>query len=366
MKVFLSSVISGFEAYREAAAEAVKALGYQVIRAEDFPASTNSPQVACLSGLREADLVVLMLSQRYGAVQPSGKSATHEEYDEARGRKPLLVFVHEGVELEPKQQAFREAVQRWEGGKLWKAFATPDQLRQRVTEAIHKHTLGQAAGRVDEQELVTRASELAAATTRNGDSRLVLALACGPKQAVMRPKQLHDPSFVRNLHKEAKFGEHPVLDDTAETDITERNGALVFEQRERSLRLDELGSVVVDLPARTRERHGLGWLVEEDLAERAEGGLRFVAKVLAMLDATERLSHVAIVAGLFGSGYMGWKTREQVRRDPNSGTMGMGQEAVTAALRPPLRTREQLRNEAKEIAEDLVHLLHRAHSPSRY
>lgn len=32
MKVFISSVISGMEAYREAAAQAVRALGHEVVR----------------------------------------------------------------------------------------------------------------------------------------------------------------------------------------------------------------------------------------------------------------------------------------------------------------------------------------------
>lgn len=50
MKIFISSLIRGFEPYRAAARDAVTQLGYEPVMAEDFPAQPNSPQVACLQG----------------------------------------------------------------------------------------------------------------------------------------------------------------------------------------------------------------------------------------------------------------------------------------------------------------------------
>jgi hypothetical protein len=93
MRVFISSVISGYAALRDAAAAAIESLGYEVIRAEDFGASPDTPQQACLGGVRDADLVVLLIGARYGAVQASGRSATEEEYREAGESKPVLAFV---------------------------------------------------------------------------------------------------------------------------------------------------------------------------------------------------------------------------------------------------------------------------------
>ena len=49
MKVFLSSVITGFTVYREAAADAIGTLDHTVVRSEQFAASADSPQVACLT-----------------------------------------------------------------------------------------------------------------------------------------------------------------------------------------------------------------------------------------------------------------------------------------------------------------------------
>ncbi|MGI4757637.1 MAG: DUF4062 domain-containing protein [Janthinobacterium lividum] len=69
MKVFISSLITGMEPFRAAAKDAIATLRHEPIMAEDFGARPNSPQVACLSELRQADVVVLILGAGYGAVQ---------------------------------------------------------------------------------------------------------------------------------------------------------------------------------------------------------------------------------------------------------------------------------------------------------
>ena len=111
MRVFISSVITGYEEFRDAVAAAVVSLGHEVIRAEDFGASPDTPQQACLGGVRDADVVVLLVGARYGAVQPSGRSATDEEYREARESNQVLVFVERTTAREPEQQAFLTEIQ---------------------------------------------------------------------------------------------------------------------------------------------------------------------------------------------------------------------------------------------------------------
>lgn len=361
MKVFISSVITGFEAYRESAVAAIKALGYEVIRAEDFPASTLSPQVACLGGVREADLVVLVIGERYGVHQPSGKSATHEEYEEAKGRKPLLVFVQEKATMEPNQLAFRREVEGWQGGSLWKGFATPGELQARVTEAVHKHSLGLARGHVDEEEMVKRAERLLPQAERSHSAALALAVTWGPKQQILRPKLLDDAAFSRKLHQSARFGENAIFDELAEAKAATRGDSLLLEQQGRSFRLDELGSIAIDQPATSSDGFSR-WLIEEDLVDRLERALRFANEVVGTIDTTERLTHGAVACALLGAAHNGWKTREEYRREPNAGTIGMGADTrIVASVRPPVRTREQLRHDARIIAEDLVHLLRRAH-----
>ncbi len=61
MKIFISSLISGYEDLRAAAVAAVRSLGYEPVTAETFDASLTSPRIACLQGVRTADLVVMIL-----------------------------------------------------------------------------------------------------------------------------------------------------------------------------------------------------------------------------------------------------------------------------------------------------------------
>lgn len=160
MEIFLSSVISGYEAYRSAAVEAVETLGHDVIRAEDFTASPSTPQQACLAAVRESDLVVLLVGDNYGALQSSGLSATHEEYREARDDKPVLVFVQSGVERDDKQHEFLEEVQAWSTGHYRAAFSSPGELKSAIIRALHDYELAASAGPSDEQEMAERARAL--------------------------------------------------------------------------------------------------------------------------------------------------------------------------------------------------------------
>lgn len=65
--------------------------------AEDFGARPHSPQVTCLSGVREAGLIIL----------------THEEYREAKDRCPVLAFVEQGVTRDAGRAAFVRELQDW-------------------------------------------------------------------------------------------------------------------------------------------------------------------------------------------------------------------------------------------------------------
>ena len=139
MKVFISSVISGMEPFRHAARDAVTTLRHQPVMAEDFGAQPSSPQVACLTGVRQSDLVVLILGENYGAAQPSGLSATHEEYREAQGRKPVIAFVQEGIRRTGAAAAFAAEVEGWQEGVFRGSFSAPEDLKISITRALHDY-----------------------------------------------------------------------------------------------------------------------------------------------------------------------------------------------------------------------------------
>ena len=147
----------GMELVRVAAREAVTTLRHEPVMAEDFGAQPDSPQIACLKGLRQADLVALILGEHYGAVQPSGLSATHEEYREAKGKKPVIAFVQDSISPDPQQAAFIKEVQGWEGGLFRGSFTTPSDLKIGLTRALYDYALTTAVGPVDQEDLIKRA-----------------------------------------------------------------------------------------------------------------------------------------------------------------------------------------------------------------
>ena len=360
MKVFISSVIGGFEEFREAAATAIQTLGHQVVRSEDFPATTHSPQVACLAGIRQSDSVVVVLGARYGPVQPSGLSATHEEFREARGTKPTLVFVQQGITPEPQQADLITEARDWVGGGIAPSFRDADALQAAIIRGLHELELSRAAGTVDPAEMLDRARGLVPPSNAVSETSLVVAVASGPRQAVLRPSELEARQLARDLMQAALFGDAALLDAADGTSTRVRGAALIIEQARAQIALDVEGSIVIVRPTRRNRGWdgGLSAIIEEDITQDVELGLRFAYLLLELIDTTNRLTHVAPVAALLRGGYSAWRTREEHAASPTSMTMNMsGREDAVAALTPPTRPRPALRHQVTELAQDLTTLL---------
>jgi hypothetical protein len=365
MKVFLSSVISGFGPYRAAATDAIHTLGHEIIRAEDFPASSLTPQQACLAGVRESDVVVVLLGERYGQPQASGKSATHEEFEEAAQSKPVLVFEQLGLKRDDLMQAFVTEVQDWVHGSLSATFSRPDDLRVAVTRSLADHAVREQRGLVDDDDVVARSLNLLPAQQRSGPDTLTVVVAGGPYQQVLRPATIEDLSFIQSLKQLAMFGPNAILDSELGAKHSFQGDVLRVGNDQGHLLLDPAGTIAVILPARRPNvRAGgitlLESIIEEDIQERITGMIRFAAQLLDTVDPTNRLTAVAPVAGLAGS-LLAWRTRAEAEASPNSMSIGWGQNLGSAAaqLTPPVRSRSQLLQRTDELAEDLTVLLRR-------
>ncbi len=367
MKVFVSSLIGGMEDFRAAAVEAIQSLGHEAITAESFSADANSPRVACLSGVRDANLVVLILGGRYGASQqPSGLSATHEEYREARGAKPVLAFIQQGVEREPQQATFIQEVEDWEQGQFRAAFSTRDQLRNEVTRAIHTRELALAAAPVDADELLGRAvTMLTHQDSRHfGQARTLLRLAVvgGPVQQILRPVEIERSELSRSILQAALFGSSPIFE------TTESNSSELIDDRlsigqpnGNAVSIDERGSILLSLRIASADR-GMGVIVEEEVSERVRGALEFSARLLDQIDSSQRLSRVVVAAHLEGTGYSAWRTRAEHQRNPNQVTYTRGfreEDEQPVHFQPPDMARAALAYDTDAITEDLVALLRR-------
>jgi len=370
VKVFISSLIRGLEPYRDAAARAIRALDHEVIRAEDFPASPSTPQQACLDGVRQSDLVLLLLSEHYGAPQPSDHSATHEEYLEARDSKPVLSFLHEGVELDAQQQAFAGEVRVWAGGTFGASFRTPEDLAREVTRALHRFELSNArVAAADPAAALDRARALLVPPRGGRASQGALIVAIEPlePQALLRPAELEDAALHRELTQAVLFGDVALFDASAGTAARLEGDWLLIAQDDGVVALDATGRIKVSLPAfaHVRTTHALPAIIEEDISRDIERALRFAAWLLDRCDPTHRVADMIPVVGLTETGYAPWKTRRDYEQSPGSMTMRGGQDDVVVHLAPPQRRRVALQHQTHELAQDFTVLLRREIAASR-
>jgi hypothetical protein len=365
MKVFISSLIAGYESYRSAVVEAVEMLAHTAQRAEDLGATAASPQQACLSLVRDSDVVVLLIGERYGAVQPSGLSATHEEYREARERKPVLVFVEEPATRDDQQADFLHEVQEWATGHFRSAFHDRVSLKEAVVRGLHEHELAVSHGSFDQAECLDRARSLLPMDSRGigAGPELVVAIAAGPHQQVIRPAELGDPALAADLQREALFGPSPVLDRTEGTTESVRGSQLTLRQDHGEVTVDQAASVRISTILRSaggRRGTEIPAIVHEDVQRFIGTAVRYAGWNRDRVAPVRRLTDVVVLIHLSGAGWMPWRTRAEHEASPTSGSMGMGGDsASTVELTPPRRHRQALTHDADRIAEDLTVLLAR-------
>lgn len=306
----------------------------------------------------------------YGATQASGLSATHEEYRAAQGEKPVLAFLH-GAEPDPDQAAFIAEVSGWEQGLLRDPFASPADLGERLTRALHDHELAHAQGPMDPSQLTQRALDLLPQSSQSGQDRtcLQLSVAAAPQVTVLRPAAMEQPALAEALQQQALFGQPAIFDRRRGTGVRLEDQALVIYQGERyehgaEVRLWAGGDVRLLLPVGEREQRSSGFpvLIEEEVAEQLRSALRYAAWALAHIDPTERLTHIALAVRITGRSVFGWRTRAEHAASPNGGSMGWGGERereTPVQLSPAHMKRQALVMSTSNVVSDLLALLRR-------
>ena len=368
MKVFISSVISGYEAERAAAAKAIRVLGHEAVMAENFQASPLSPQAACLGALRTADLVVLLVGSRYGYPQASGLSATHEEYREAQGRKDTIVVIEQGVDREEAQVDFLVEVQKWEAGHMTKTFSSPEELHDVLIGALHQWGMSNAVAPLDPAELINRAiGNLSRPESNRSEAVLEVSVAGGPAQAVLRPSEMEDTELHRSLRLGALDGPQALFDPATGTAVGMEGDTLRIVHGDRYgsnqwVSLTGFGDVVVSQKLERSDRSNMMVaIIEEDVTATVARALRFAGWTLDKIDPSSRLTHIAIAAQVVGGEYLGWRSRAEDAANPRTATMRMGASNAPAYvhLSPAHKVRAALRTDIGRISADLTVLIRR-------
>ena len=138
MKVFISSVRRGLEEERDCLPGLIRALGHEPLRFEDFSAQAVPGREACLRGVDECAVYLLLLGPHYGHVFPdTGQSPTHDEFVAARNAgKPFLVFRKEGIDIEPEQQTLIRQIGDYGTGAFYDTFTSAVDLQPKVAQAL--------------------------------------------------------------------------------------------------------------------------------------------------------------------------------------------------------------------------------------
>jgi len=149
-KIFISSVITGFEKYRDAAEDAIaelnldKGFNFKAIRIEPnkSPAMNKSSQKACLDEVKACDIYLGIYGASYGwDDSPVGISPTHEEFRDAKkGKKKCLIFVEkvERIKRDPQQNEFLNEVGDYIEGRFWNKFETSEKLNHLIYRSLLK------------------------------------------------------------------------------------------------------------------------------------------------------------------------------------------------------------------------------------
>lgn len=361
-RFFVSSVFRGMERNRAAAVSAIEALGHSAIDAERYGARPDSPRVACLQGVREADGLILILGDRYGEMQPSGKSATHEEY-EAASNKPVFVFVDESCSPDPDQNKFLMTVQDWRSGRYTSKFTDTASLRDGVTRALHEWMLSQSAGSFDEAEASARAVECLPVEDRGfstGKTTLAVSIASGPKQSILRPSELEASPLANFVKKSLLFGDRAIFNTEQGIKQKLEGHTLLFRQGVSSVSLDELGSIVV-IRELTEGSSGIYAVIQEEVSDKVATSIKFAMSLLDHIDDSHKLTHSVAGVALLGGGHRTWRSRAEHLASPNSATINMrGNDGGPILLQPPSRPRRSLEGQAGTLGEDFTVLLRRS------
>ena len=357
LRVFISSVIEDFDAYRKAAADGVEAAGGEPVMVERFPSLAQSPRNACLDGVQTSDAYLVVVGDRGGWVTPSGALAVEEEFEEARKRSlPILAFLQE-VSRDREGERLSRRVSDYVSGQFRRTFADPSDLQRKVADAVKGLITVVTLPRSDPD----RALALLEPRER-GPHEASVRLAVVPERVdeLIPPDRLASQALVDEVYAIGHASNVRFFDYSCpKTRELLPNGTLVLSQRAHnsrtrlgaSLELSERGEIAVEADVTGRDDSRNGGLssmviVESDLSSALTSEFGVAARLLDHLDPYDRLATVWVAATVLGAQH-----RYLVPAVPKgSASMRMGDNRAVPAENAPRRlSRESLRSSDGEV-----------------
>ncbi len=319
-RVFVSSVMQGFEDYREAARAGIVEANAEAVMAEDWTSRPDSSRTACLDMVASSDAFVLVVGARGGWRAPSGKLVVEEEWEEAQRRKlPARVFVQEGVTPDPDAASLIASVSDYIHGRFRRTFTDPASLTAEVARALADvAALPVNAMTLSSADLRRHALAVGGQTNHTGRPGKTLRFVLAPKRGgeVIEPQQLDDRAFHHQVMTAATHPEHAIVTYGQRVAPRVERTALVLEApapetwheaRAARVEVHERGLLLVDTPldAPPRNDLGRGTIPEHVLdANRVENALttafRFAGAVYDLVDPYRRHERFLVDVALDG------------------------------------------------------------------
>lgn len=318
-RVFVSSVVEGFEAYREAARAAIHSAGGEAILVnEDFPSIHTSSRNACLDAVASSDIFVLLIGTRGGWRTPSGRLVVEEELEEARRRRlPILVFI-EDAEQDTDARTLSKTVSDYVEGYFRVRFQGPDGLGREVTRALRPLVEISQRPTMNRNEM----SPFFGRPYRVGDqTTLRFVLVPERREEIVDPVKLGSVDFAERLLEIAHsrsirlFGygfakEPPSVSGDAL--IIEQQGGNDWRRGIQAVRLElhESGAMILDsnVTGRTERVNssdlmGTFRIATEDVEAALATDFRFAAAIYEEVDPYRRHQRFLWNSALSGVGY---------------------------------------------------------------
>ena len=361
-RVFVSSVIKGFEDIREAARQAIeRAGGTPVLVNEDFPSLPDSPRNACLDAVDSCDIYVGIIGQRGGWETPSGKLVVEEEFDRARTSGTQAFVFLQDTDRDPEVAALAHRVSDYVSGRFRVDFDAPDDLKAKVEEALIPIISGfnKPATPMD---VVQR--EVDKPSRFNRDASLRFVLAPSVQEEVINPVELGSDEFKDHVYSIGLKREAHLFTYQQSKNEAIEGDALIISQdapgrgmstSDTRISINESGHLVIDinLSSRSNKRGSGGMSIMTVPIPRVrthvEGSFLFASELYDQTDTYER--HVRFgysVALMLGHCVL---VEEEVpnRSRVMMGSPTLGAKHIKASEKPRTLSRSGLRNPAEEI-----------------
>lgn len=196
-RVFVSSVVEGFEAYRDAARIGIEnAGGEAVLVNEQFPSAVDSSRNACLDAIDSCDYFVVVLGGRGGWRTPSGRLVVEEEIEHARRRKiPALVFL-EKIARDADADQLARRLSDYIDGMFRVQFTGPKELADEVERALRPLLERSPRATMHSDPIAAHFSP-----PHQFQDQVSLRFAIAPERAeeVFDPLELASPEFAERL-----------------------------------------------------------------------------------------------------------------------------------------------------------------------